>query len=69
LLLAFAVSELARWLSKLKIMRSRGAPDPMFGAVAQRTGELRQFRVKPSRGSLGRDEALDNELYIHSANH
>jgi hypothetical protein len=36
ILLAFALSELARWLSKLKIMRSCGAPGQTAGAVAQR---------------------------------
>jgi hypothetical protein len=37
ILLAFALSELARWLSKLEIMRLRGAPDPMSGAGVQKS--------------------------------
>jgi hypothetical protein len=36
ILLAFTRKELARWLSKLKITRSRGAPGPTPGAGVQK---------------------------------
>jgi hypothetical protein len=39
ILLAFARRELARWLSKPEIMRSRGAPGPMSGAVVQKEAQ------------------------------